>query len=36
MRGPNGYKFLMEMPQIANGNEISRIGGGVKITKIER
>jgi hypothetical protein len=31
-----GCKVLMESPLIANGAEISRIGGFVKIEKIER
>jgi hypothetical protein len=36
MRRLNGYTVLMEAPLIANGAEISRIGGGVEIAKIER
>jgi hypothetical protein len=32
----NGCAFLMESPPIANGAEISRIGGFIKIAKIER
>jgi hypothetical protein len=32
----NEYKVLMESPLIANGAEISRTDGGVKITKTER
>jgi hypothetical protein len=31
-----GYTVLMEIPRIENTAEISRIGGGVKIAKIER
>jgi hypothetical protein len=34
--GPNGYTVLMESPLIANGAELSRIGGFVKISKIKR
>ena len=36
MRRLNGCTFLMESPLIANSAEISRIGDGVKIAKIER
>jgi hypothetical protein len=36
MKRSNGYTGLMESPLIANGAEIFRIGGGVKIAKIER
>jgi hypothetical protein len=34
--GPNTCSVLMKSPLIANGAEISRIGGFVKIAKIER
>jgi hypothetical protein len=34
--GSNGRKILMESPLIANGAEISRIGGFVKVSKIKR
>jgi hypothetical protein len=34
--GSNTFSVLMESPQIANGAEISRIDGFVKIAKIER
>ena len=34
--GSNGCTVIMESPLIANGAEISRIGGFVKIAKIER
>jgi hypothetical protein len=33
MKRSNGYKFLMESFQVADGAEISMIGGGVKIAK---
>jgi hypothetical protein len=33
MRRPNGCPVLMEAPLIANGVEISRIGGFVKIAE---
>jgi hypothetical protein len=33
---PNFYTVLFEAPLIAKGAEISRIGGFVKIAKIER
>jgi hypothetical protein len=34
--GSNGCTVLMENPLIANGAEISRVDGLVKIAKIER
>jgi hypothetical protein len=36
IKEPNRCTVLMESPLIANGTEISRIGGFVKIAKIER
>jgi hypothetical protein len=36
MRRPTEYTVLMESPLIVDGAEISRIGGFVKIAKIER
>jgi hypothetical protein len=36
MKRQNEYKVAMETPLIANSADISRIGGGVKIAKIER
>jgi hypothetical protein len=35
-RRRNGWAVLTETPLIANGTEISRIGGGVKIINTER
>jgi hypothetical protein len=36
MKMSSKYTVLMEPQKIANSVEFSRIGGGVKITKIER
>jgi hypothetical protein len=36
MRRSNGCTFIIEIPLIANGADISRIAGGVTIAKIER
>jgi hypothetical protein len=36
MKKPNACTVFMESPLIANGAEVPRIDGGVKIAKIER